>query len=84
MLKGKWTVQILRAMRSRPVCLCELKRRSPSILQKAITAGLRSLEAAKSILRNDLSKSVLRESMSLHMRCVNLWARYWITNRIGT
>jgi DNA-binding HxlR family transcriptional regulator len=60
LLQGKWTVQILCAMRKRPKRLSELRRRIPSASKKALTANLRSLEAAQIVLRRDLSSSVLR------------------------
>ena len=47
-------------MRTRPVRLSELKREIPSASKKALTASLRSLEAAHIVLRRDLSSSVLR------------------------
>lgn len=59
-MQGKWTVLILCAMRARPVRLSELKREIPSASKKALTASLRSLEAAHIVLRRDLSSSVLR------------------------
>lgn len=60
LLQGKWTVQILCAMHAGPVRLSELKRAIPSASKKALTARLRSLEAARVVLRRDLSSSVLR------------------------
>ena len=60
LLQGKWTVQILCAMRERPKRLSELRRAIPSASKKALTASLRSLEAAQVVLRRDLSSSVLR------------------------
>lgn len=60
LLQGKWTVQILCVMRERPKRLSELRRAIPSASKKALTASLRSLEAARIVLRRDLSSSVLR------------------------
>ncbi len=60
LLQGKWTVQILCAMRKRPKRLSELRRVIPLASKKALTASLRSLEAAQIVLRRDLSSSVLR------------------------
>lgn len=60
LLQGKWTVQILCAMRERPKRLSELQRAIPLASKKALTASLRSLEAARIVLRRDLSSSVLR------------------------
>jgi DNA-binding HxlR family transcriptional regulator len=65
LLQGKWTVQILCAMREHPVRLSELKRAIPSASKKALTANLRSLEAARVVLRRDLSSSVLRVEYEL-------------------
>jgi DNA-binding HxlR family transcriptional regulator len=65
LFQGKWTIPILCAMRERPVRLSELKRTIPSASKKALTASLRSLEAARIILRRDLSSSVLRVEYEL-------------------
>jgi DNA-binding HxlR family transcriptional regulator len=59
LLQGKWTLQILCAMRVGPVRLSELRREIPSASNKALTKSLRSLEAAHIVLRKDLSKTVL-------------------------
>ena len=59
LLKGKWTVQILCAMRGQPVRLSELRRQIPLASKKALTANLRSLESVGVVLRRDLSGSVL-------------------------
>lgn len=60
LLQGKWTVQILCAMRERPKRLSELRRAIPAASKKALTTSLRSLEAAQIVLRRDLTSSVLR------------------------
>jgi DNA-binding HxlR family transcriptional regulator len=60
LLRGKWTVHILCAMREHPIRLGELRRMIPSASKKALTASLRSLEASGVVLRRDLSSSVLR------------------------
>jgi DNA-binding HxlR family transcriptional regulator len=65
LLQGKWTVQILCAMRTRPVRLSELKRAIPTASKKALTASLRSLEAERVVLRRDLSSSVLHVQYEL-------------------
>jgi DNA-binding HxlR family transcriptional regulator len=65
LLQGKWTVQILCAMRGGPVRLSELKRAIPPASKKALTANLRSLEAARVVLRRDLSSSVLHVEYEL-------------------
>ncbi len=59
LLQGKWTVQILCAMRERPKRLSELRRAILAASKKALTASLRSLETAQIVLRRDLSSSVL-------------------------
>lgn len=65
LLQGKWTVQILCAMRTHPVRLSELKRAIPSASKKALTASLRTLEAARVVFRRDLSSSVLHVEYEL-------------------
>jgi DNA-binding HxlR family transcriptional regulator len=65
LFQGKWTIQILCAMRDHPVRLSELKRAIPSASKKALTASLRSLEAAQVVLRRDLSSSVLHVEYEL-------------------
>lgn len=65
LLQGKWTIQILCAMHKHPVRLSELKRAIPSASKKALTASLRSLEAARVVLRRDLSSSVLHVEYEL-------------------
>jgi DNA-binding HxlR family transcriptional regulator len=65
LMQGEWTVQILCAMRNRSVRLSELRRVLPSASKKGLTTSLRSLEAAKIIVRRDLSASVLRVEYEL-------------------
>jgi DNA-binding HxlR family transcriptional regulator len=65
LLQGKWTIQILYAMRACPVRLSELKRKIPPASKKALTASLRSLEVAQVVLRRDLSSSVLHVEYEL-------------------
>jgi DNA-binding HxlR family transcriptional regulator len=65
LLQGKWTIQILCAMREHPVRLSQLKRAIPSASKKALTASLRSLEVARVVLRRDLSSSVLHVEYEL-------------------
>jgi DNA-binding HxlR family transcriptional regulator len=65
LLQGKWTIPILSAMRVRPVRLSELKRETPSASKKALTASLRSLEAAGVVVRRDLSRVVLHVEYEL-------------------
>jgi hypothetical protein len=45
LFQGKWTIQILCAMRERPVRLSELKRKIPLASKNALTAALRSARA---------------------------------------
>jgi DNA-binding HxlR family transcriptional regulator len=59
MLQGKWTIPILCAVRTQPVRLSKLRRAIPIASKKALTASLRSLEAANVVVRRDLSGSVL-------------------------
>lgn len=65
LLQGKWTIQIICAMRRHPVRLSELKRAIPSASKKSLTASLRSLENARVVLRRDLSSSVLHVEYEL-------------------
>lgn len=65
LLQGKWTVQILCAMRERPVRLSQLRRLVPQASKKALTASLRWLEGAQMVVRRDLSSSVLHVEYEL-------------------
>ena len=65
LFEGKWTIQILCMMREHPVRLSELKREIPSASKKALTASLRTLEAARLVIRRDLSSSVLHVEYDL-------------------
>lgn len=58
LFRGKWTIQILCAMREHPVRLSELKREIPYAFKKALPVSLRALEAAQLVLGRDLSSSV--------------------------
>lgn len=60
LLDGKWTIQILCAMRDRPMRLSGLRRAFPTASKKAITASLRRLEAQGFVLRRDMSGAILR------------------------
>jgi len=64
-LQGKWTIPILRAIRTQPVRLSELRRAIPTASKKALTTSLRSLEAANVVVRRDLSGSFLRVEYEL-------------------
>lgn len=59
MLQGKWKLQILYAMRTKPVRLSQLTRLIPSASKKALRASLRSLESAEIVVRHDMSDTVL-------------------------
>ena len=59
-LQGKWTVQVLCTLLDSPVRLSQLRRLIPAASKKALAANLRSLEKMHSIVRRDLSSSVLR------------------------
>lgn len=65
---GKWTIEILYAMRYGPVRLGQLKRSIPMASKKALTASLRKLAEAKIIERRDLSSSVLHVEYALSER----------------
>jgi DNA-binding HxlR family transcriptional regulator len=58
-LRGRWTIQVLCAMRDKPVRLSELRRLIPSASKKGLTASLRSLEIMGLITRHDLSDVIL-------------------------
>lgn len=59
LIQGKWALQILCALRHRPIRLSQLKRLHPLASKKALRATLRSLEERKIIVRRDLSDKVL-------------------------
>jgi DNA-binding HxlR family transcriptional regulator len=65
LLQAKWMIEILCAVRERPVRLSELKRKFPLASKKALTARLRYLEAARIVQRRDLSGAVLHVEYSL-------------------
>lgn len=58
-VQGRWTLQVLCAMRSKPVRLSQLTRLFPLASKKGLRASLRSLEAAGIVIRRDMSHSVL-------------------------
>jgi DNA-binding HxlR family transcriptional regulator len=58
-LEGKWTTQILCAMRDRPIRMGSLRRAIPAASKKALTASLRRLEAEGFVLRRDMSAAIL-------------------------
>ncbi len=94
LLQGKWTVHILCAMRNGPVRLSELKYLIPSASKKALTASLRSLQAARVVLRRDLSGSLLhveyeveeemREPLVALLDHLAEWGKLYGSNRGGT
>jgi DNA-binding HxlR family transcriptional regulator len=58
-MRGKWTLQILCAMRTEPVRLGRLRRLIPKASKKGLVGSLRDLESNKIIVRRDLSNTVL-------------------------
>jgi DNA-binding HxlR family transcriptional regulator len=65
LLSGKWTLQILCALRFGPVRLSQLTRLTPTASKKALRAALRALEASEFVIRHDLSKTVLHVEYDL-------------------
>jgi DNA-binding HxlR family transcriptional regulator len=59
LLRAKWTIPIVCAMRERPVRLSELRRLLPAASKKALVASLRILEAKDLVLRKELSNRTL-------------------------
>ena len=84
LLQDKWTVHVLYALCKRPVRLGELRRALPAASKKSLTASLPSLEAARVVLRRDLSDPLLhieyqltepmRESLPLLLASLTAWA----------
>ena len=60
LLEGKWTIQILCALRDRPMRLSGFRRAIPAASKKALTASLRRLEAEGFVVRRDMSGAILR------------------------
>ena len=58
-LQGKWSLEIMCAMRTEPVRLSRLMRLIPAASKKALRANLRSLESAQIVVRRDLSNTLL-------------------------
>jgi DNA-binding HxlR family transcriptional regulator len=83
LLRGKWRVQILCAMRIGPVRLGQLVRLIPNGSRKMLVQNLRSLESAGVVVRRDLSDVLLhveynlepsfRESICLLMDELSNW-----------
>lgn len=65
LLQGKWTIEILCAIRTRPMRFNELRRAIPSASKKALAATLKSLQRSQIVRRRDLSQSVLHVEYSL-------------------
>ena len=59
LLRGRWTVRILCAMRTEPVRLGKLTRLVPSASKKTFRASLRELESKGIVVRRDMSNTVL-------------------------
>jgi hypothetical protein len=83
MLQGKWTLQILCAMRTEPVRLSQLMRFIPSASKKALRASLRALEAAEIVVRHDMSGIVSTSNTILPITCDRPCARSWTTLPCG-
>ena len=58
-LQGKWSLEILCAMRTEPVRMSLLMRLIPTASKKALRANLRALESAEIVVRKDLSDTLL-------------------------
>ena len=65
LFQRKWTIQILWAMRQRPVRLSYLTRANPSASKQGLIASLRSLQSARVVLRRDLNSTVFRVEYEL-------------------
>ena len=59
LFQSKWRIQILCALRSRPVRLGQLKRLIPEASKKMLAQNLRQLEADGIVVRKDMSDLVL-------------------------
>jgi DNA-binding HxlR family transcriptional regulator len=66
LLRGKWSIQVLCAMRFGPVRLGQLGRTIPSASKKMLAQALRNLEADGIVVRRDLSELVLHVEYVLH------------------
>jgi DNA-binding HxlR family transcriptional regulator len=65
LFQGKWRVEILCALRYGPVRLGELARALPGASKKMLTRNLRELEAARIVVRRDMSDLVLHVEYEL-------------------
>lgn len=66
LLRGKWSIQVLCAMRFRPVRLGQLGREISGASKKMLAQALRKLEADGVVVRRDLSELVLHVEYVLH------------------
>ena len=91
LFEGKWTLQVLSAIRFEPVRMSQLNRFIPAASKKALRANLKSLEASRIIVRRDLSRTVLHVEYDLttdmrHSVCALLdhlaaWGEFYSTDR---
>lgn len=83
LLQGKWSAEILCAMRHGPIRFGELRRKIPRASKKALTARLRYFESHNVVQRRDLSRSQLhveysitegvRERLTTLLDCLAAW-----------
>lgn len=66
LFEGKWTIQVLCALRREPVRLGQLGRLVPGASKKMLAHCLRKLEADKIVVRHDLSDIILHVEYELH------------------
>lgn len=66
LFQGRWRIHILCALRNGPVRFGQLCRRVPWASKKALTSGLRKLEADGIVVRNDMSETILHVEYALH------------------
>lgn len=66
LLQGKWSIQVLCAMRFGPVRLGQLGRTVSGASKKMLAQALRKLEANGIVVRRDLSELVLHVEYALH------------------
>jgi len=66
LLRGKWQVHILFALRDGPVRIGQLGRLIPGASKKVLTQSLRKLEANGIVVRKDMSEIVLHVEYEFH------------------
>ena len=66
LLRGKWSIRVLCAMRFGPVRLGQLGRTISGASKKMLAHALRNLEADGIVVRRDLSELVLHVEYALH------------------